>query len=540
MRTKCQKRTGLGTQHFDEWLRTTNWLACNSRAVTCARELLSSGFTLVRRTRNDAGRPGVILCDVAELAQTLDLRVVVLNKRSPNETADENILNQIGPLTFDCGELIDEFAAHWFDQNRLISSSDSSLARATASLLRRYFWHRDIQHTIPMRSAISRWLLDPEFSRYTRIAFGPQFTVAEYNILLSEKALVRLVAVEHRNLLPVIGWLLTRKWRGEWALFAQDICGRPDATPREAYDGLRRWLLRLDPKLGRLSSEGELGFPGITRGAWRALLGLTSRDIRELFSVMRPDIPGSLTPLSILDAISASGVVRVPSPLVRTMLSAAKSAGSGFDFSLINRIFVVTASERYGQLLRSGRAAGPLCVEEGPAVHEWLCQELGSLSTGARRKGQWQALYGRAQAWRDNYFAYHELKMARNRHLKWAAGVAHQVIDGCNIRPLASAIDLENEGEAMEHCVGNYTRRCFEGRGKVFSLISNAGRSTLELHKKDGVWSIAQLLSQANAPPPVEHWPVATQIAALLNEFQGKQGKPKTNPARHKLSSALQ
>lgn len=66
------------------------------------------------------------------------------------------------------------------------------------------------------------------------------------------------------------------------------------------------------------------------------------------------------------------------------------------------------------------------------------------------------------------------------------------------IIPLTSGQALEEEGADMQHCVGGYAEKMFEGRCYVYKVLAPQ-RATLSLYRQDGAWQLGELRGVHNA-----------------------------------------
>ena len=84
---------------------------------------------------------------------------------------------------------------------------------------------------------------------------------------------------------------------------------------------------------------------------------------------------------------------------------------------------------------------------------------------------------------RNNPWIYHRW----NSH-GWNWEYSESIVDRkvvWTIRELISGIELFDEGQNMQHCVGGYSRSCVEGYSAIFSLTLDGQRSiTIEVNAK--------------------------------------------------------
>ena len=82
------------------------------------------------------------------------------------------------------------------------------------------------------------------------------------------------------------------------------------------------------------------------------------------------------------------------------------------------------------------------------------------------------------------------------------------------IRLLTTPAELVEEGVVMEHCVGGYSYSVEDDECLILSIVSNHGRSTVEVREGRGGWWAPQHYGYQNTPPPSRH---QTLLEAWLN-----------------------
>lgn len=115
-------------------------------------------------------------------------------------------------------------------------------------------------------------------------------------------------------------------------------------------------------------------------------------------------------------------------------------------------------------------------------------------------------------------FAWNE---AKTTDAIWQSEIGYIRIHDCEIVPLTSKKELEQEGKEMHHCVASYWLDCTQGVSRIFSIKSPDGRSTLELRKCVDIWDIAQHLGNFNDQPPTANRAVAYKVLCTYQELSG-------------------
>ena len=85
------------------------------------------------------------------------------------------------------------------------------------------------------------------------------------------------------------------------------------------------------------------------------------------------------------------------------------------------------------------------------------------------------------------------------------------------IKELTTNIELELEGEYMNHCVGGYSNSIGEAH-RIFHLKTDSDESTLELKKRQRKWCNMQHRGKCNAKPSIENNKLACDLVDFLNQ----------------------
>jgi len=119
----------------------------------------------------------------------------------------------------------------------------------------------------------------------------------------------------------------------------------------------------------------------------------------------------------------------------------------------------------------AGRSIEAFIQDEVRLVTLWLCEKRLLLSPDpALMKAGWQTLLARAKAALTPPRAVPPPRAAQAGACEWDPYVRRIEWGGYVFVALASAAELEEEGEAMHHCVGSYDENCRDGVTRVYSV----------------------------------------------------------------------
>lgn len=100
----------------------------------------------------------------------------------------------------------------------------------------------------------------------------------------------------------------------------------------------------------------------------------------------------------------------------------------------------------------------------------------------------------------------------------WDSLLAAMTIDGVEVVPLTTSEQLAAEGIEQDHCVANYDWQCGNGLSRIFSLKTQAERSTLELARDYRGWRVAQNRGYHNGDIGATLEAVGLKVARLYEE----------------------
>jgi hypothetical protein len=111
--------------------------------------------------------------------------------------------------------------------------------------------------------------------------------------------------------------------------------------------------------------------------------------------------------------------------------------------------------------------------------------------------------------------------------LDWTSLVGEIKIPEHNLRVVAlcSTHQLQREGYAMKHCVGQYSPGCIRNESRIFSiraLDTDNRLSTLQITRNagDGMWRVTQIKGKRNSAVSEEQKQLAKAVAGAYNEKQ--------------------
>jgi hypothetical protein len=92
--------------------------------------------------------------------------------------------------------------------------------------------------------------------------------------------------------------------------------------------------------------------------------------------------------------------------------------------------------------------------------------------------------------------------------------------DGFEARALTTAEELLAEGRSMRHCVASRLRVAIGGDSVYYAARHRRRRVTLEISRRDGIWTITEAAGFANAAVPTETLVAAGRFVANLNRAE--------------------
>lgn len=170
--------------------------------------------------------------------------------------------------------------------------------------------------------------------------------------------------------------------------------------------------------------------------------------------------------------------------------------------------------------------------QEYSLVWDWWRQTWPVTDSNQRRIG-W-SWYMREQA------AWHEEVTRRKREAVakeyWESSLPTQEINGYEVVPLTTSLDLFDEGKDMHHCVGSYANRCKMNESRIFSIRKDGEKvATMELsnlagwdyasrkkHTDGKKWNLAQVRGHCNKEADKTTRSVAEEVVKRYNDAEEK------------------
>ena len=519
----------------------------DSAAEGLAQELLAGGFEPVSY-HEDKDVRRVIVWGILEI--TLDcanghLRVRMLNEPdgSAYRKRHEAWLHNVHALQIPEEELLDAFCSWTIGRRLMIYGQTAEKAKGALSRILRGVADRKSVFR-EWRRVFNRRLLERNILHMARRAYGPDFSVQEYNRIAAEQALAERIFQVTPQLLPILGWILTNRESERGKDLEQTLFGKEIDT-LGYFNGIRGALIAressivgdVDPaqdivevgmEMAQANQpdedemlldfgevEDELG-ERFSPAAWARLSHLPVAGLRMIFQPRKGGMPNALT---VMEYIAASGEKQVPLAVLRTLCRDSRyhQISSCFD----RRVRLVRLLLREApRTLNEPRRFVRLLREDYPAIHDWL--DAGGFAEGFPiENSTWSSLMRRQAEWhRNGGWRSGELP-----NTTWPSPIERQTLDGCEVIPLTSTQELQQEGEEMQHCVATRWRLCATGRCLIISLRSSQGRSTLQMSKTGETWSITEHRGVRNEAGPIMHPKIAQKIEALLSYLYINQYK---------------
>ena len=103
--------------------------------------------------------------------------------------------------------------------------------------------------------------------------------------------------------------------------------------------------------------------------------------------------------------------------------------------------------------------------------------------------------------------------------LEWESLIGVQEAGGCRVVPLTSQAGLQQETNAMQHCVTAYGARCASGTSRIFSIQRGGERvATMEIVLQGDRWELGQVRGSRNAQASEEAQEAARKTREKYNQ----------------------
>lgn len=508
-----------------------------SAAEGLAQELLAGSFVAVAY-HEDKDVRRITIWGILEITHDSAgglLKVRMLNE--PDGLAyrkrHEAWLHSVNALQIPDDELLDAFCSWTIGRRLMIYGQTAEKAKRVLSrILRGGTDRKGVLRE--WRHVFNRKLLERNVFRMAWRAYGPDFSAQEYNRIASEKGLAERIYQVTPQLLPILGWILTNRESESGKELERTLFGREIDT-LGYFNGIRGALIERGSskasdtdhaqaleEIGMVAQENqpdehevlldfgnfedELG-ERFSPAAWARLSHLPASGVRMLFQPRKGGVPNALT---VMEYIAATGEKQIPLAVLRALCRDSRYHQISSLFN--RRIRFVRLLLRKARGIHEPHHVLRLLQEQYPAIHDWL-EARGFAESFPMENSTWTSLMRRQAEWhRNGGWRSGELPNAT-----WLSPMERQTLDGCEVIPLTSTRELQQEGEEMQHCVATRWRLCSSGRCLIFSLRSSQGRSTLLMSKTGESWKATEHRGVRNETAPVVHSMIAQKIEGLLS-----------------------
>lgn len=339
-----------------------------------------------------------------------------------------------------------------------------------------------------LRAAIFEHLSDKELLSAILAIEYKIVTLRDYLSYAWHAAVVRRVAQERRNLLPLLPQVSSTYWHRK-DLFSRKLWVR---------DGRRNTVV----DYSRFSVSETKPFSSFaSRSAFRWLCKAQLTVIRAW------SLSKSVTVLENLAQANIS--VRIPAVAWSHLMDPhhrIEQLGVGVVAQRLYRAFAVHCAAIWKE---QGFAALKLWLRSSQQADfgimaDWLVAE-GLRHGFPNRQSTWGSLLRACDDWHERV-AIENVERSVAQNLTWESLVPEKAIDDIVVTPLNSSREVALEGYRQHHCVGGYAQDCASGYYRIYTVVEPDGtRSTLGLWLESGdKWSIEQHRGKFNgaiSPP---------------------------------------
>lgn len=143
-----------------------------------------------------------------------------------------------------------------------------------------------------------------------------------------------------------------------------------------------------------------------------------------------------------------------------------------------------------------------------------------------QKNSTWGSLLARAREWEEQGRRRQDVETLTPKSqlmVSWDNIVPETIINGVNFIPLSNNHELNNEGDEMWHCVGDYADMCMTGHYRVYAVTDGNGtRSTLGFLLHQGKYVFDQCRTYRNdrayGPPSDVVIKASKKLIALYNK----------------------
>lgn len=264
------------------------------------------------------------------------------------------------------------------------------------------------------------------------------------------------------------------------------------------------------PDLGALKSA--LSLHGVNSRGWRLYLdhgNAMFNPLRKAWLDRLPPSQQASTAIAWLRVVQACEMDVLP-PV--ELVASISDWGLGRDgLGTIPPLFLRAAWKATSQASYAGTDVNAFIHTEVVPLAKWFFQSGTAKSIDAGRlKAGWESL----KRLRRDSVAVKARQLSAD---DWPAVVKRFESGAFRMHELCNASELQDEGEAMDHCVGGFADTCKYTPVRIFSIrIKKTGRRVATLAIKEtrkGHWDVDQLKGPGNADPGSGLW---EDIDALL------------------------
>lgn len=361
------------------------------------------------------------------------------------------------------------------------------------------------------------FLIDRETLKLCHAYFGRRASLPDYNYTVRRKADLAARLTETPNLAPVVGTFVksSPKFKtGRYRLPADILKqARADVFPdRVSPDALTpsgwRFLSKQTPTtvavLWLEATRAATNAPGL---ALVPLLNLVSKT-------------GAQPPFTLLKRLStemrmlrwrmtAEGFAAAEDNLVRFIRLAAHEAVAAKKGGRLIR-FVSSDFMLALDWLKQGDVRDHYYHEPVPERTLASVPKNATWASIMRAQQQWHAQRRERERIRREVDAEEQRQYTEARDATtWASALPACEVMGAAVVPLVTGKELREEGDRMDHCVGDYVERCAHGTSRIFSIKHQGEDATLELVEAGkGAWRVRQVFGP-------ENFDVSKQMASI-------------------------
>lgn len=368
-----------------------------------------------------------------------------------------------------------------------------------------------------------RFLVDEKLVRTCLAYFGPRATIKDYNLTVKRRKELLAREIETPNLAPLIGAFI------------------------QAKANFRSGRVKIRPDV-LLQAKAWFFGPELSPAAWRYVAAGNRRFVESMVYRIGRDHHGEIIddPASCADMLNliASADERYPLTFLVWVLELSRD---------IRRVWISNEHESFVRFFRlAGREAnlakkrkrltkflrGDVLLAWDWFVGSdgrWDCDTV-DIADGIKtlqKNATWSSVMRAQQAWhaaraererlrREADEHAHQQWLTKREETRWVSLVDTTSIDDVAVTPLTNGRALFEEGQRMDHCVGNedYFRRCVRGTSRIFHLLASDETATMEIISRDLFsWHVKQVFGHADEDSSDKMWNVAKAVAITYSQL---------------------